>query len=152
MRPTCPLRPIDSVLIPQTFDAPDKSLYIAVSDTSTPSPFGTPAPKIIFQKISLSLVFSLVVINLLLVQNSVRAPVKQGRGRGGRFYVLRWWYCRSNSANCYYIISSWKIIRVILVLFLIGVAGRPKLLRDNPHLFKSPTDRAWTGRLLSYAA
>ena len=105
-----------------------------MSDTSTPSPFGTPAPKIIFQKISLSLVFSLVVINLLLVQNSVRAPVKQGRGRGGRFYVLRWWYSRSNIANCYYIISSWKIIRVILGLFLIGVAGRPKLLRDNPRV------------------
>jgi hypothetical protein len=42
---------------------------MAVSDTSTPSPFGTPASKIIFQKISLSLVFSLVVINLLFKQN-----------------------------------------------------------------------------------
>lgn len=92
------------------------------------------------------------MINLFLIQSSVRATVKQGRGRGGRLYVLRWWYYRSNIANCYYIISSWKIIRVILFLFLIGMAGRPKLQRDNPHLFKSPTDRGWTGRLLSYAA
>src|SRR5665647_1164245 len=122
----------------EAFWLSDKCRIIAVSDTSTPSPF--------------PLFFSLVVINLLLVQNSVRAPVKQGRGRGGRFYVLRWWYSRSNIANCYYIISSWKIIRDIFVLFLIGVAGRPKFLRDNPNLFKSPTDRAWTGRLLSYAA